>query len=125
MNRRGFLAFAAALLVAPDPDQLLWRPGARLISIPAPRALAPWYAEYVRMDYEVLSHWPERGPGNGVRVGDTLLVRRPTPWSPWEIVPRGGPRPTPQELVTIQSQAELDALHAFMRRGENEPRRRA
>lgn len=36
MNRRSFLAAAAALLVAPDPEQLLWRPGARLISIPRP-----------------------------------------------------------------------------------------
>lgn len=34
MNRRNFLAFAA-LFVA-DPERLLWRPGARLISIPKP-----------------------------------------------------------------------------------------
>lgn len=35
MNRRGFLAAFGAAMVAPDPDKLLWRPGARLISIPA------------------------------------------------------------------------------------------
>lgn len=35
MNRRGFLtALCAALAAPPDPDKLLWTPGARLISIP-------------------------------------------------------------------------------------------
>lgn len=36
VTRRGFLASLAAALVAPDPERLLWRPGARLISIPRP-----------------------------------------------------------------------------------------
>lgn len=36
MNRRGFLATLAAAFVAPDPERLLWVPGARLISVPAP-----------------------------------------------------------------------------------------
>lgn len=36
MTRRGFLAaFAAAAVL--DPEKLLWRPGEKLISIPAPR----------------------------------------------------------------------------------------
>lgn len=37
MTRRSFLAAVAAAFVAPDADELLWRPGARLISVPAPR----------------------------------------------------------------------------------------
>jgi hypothetical protein len=35
MNRRGFLAAVAGAFVA-DPEKLLWTPGAKLISIPAP-----------------------------------------------------------------------------------------
>jgi hypothetical protein len=35
MNRRGFLAALSAAFVA-DPERLLWTPGAKLISIPAP-----------------------------------------------------------------------------------------
>lgn len=36
MNRRGFIGSLIASAVL-DPDKLLWRPGARLISIPKPR----------------------------------------------------------------------------------------
>lgn len=38
MNRRGFLSFlgAAVVVVQADPDRLVWTPGAKLISIPAP-----------------------------------------------------------------------------------------
>lgn len=38
MNRRSFIAGVGAALAgaALDPDRLLWRPGARLISVPAP-----------------------------------------------------------------------------------------
>ena len=39
MNRRGFISALCATLVAPDPDKLLWRPGARLISVPSRRKL--------------------------------------------------------------------------------------
>jgi|ERR1019366_2426481 hypothetical protein len=35
MNRRGFLAALAGLMVA-DPERLLWVPGKKLISIPKP-----------------------------------------------------------------------------------------
>lgn len=35
MKRRGFLSALCAALVTPDPDKLLWKPGARLISIPS------------------------------------------------------------------------------------------
>lgn len=37
-SRRGFLGVLAAAMAA-DPEQLLWRPGAKLISIPKPRRL--------------------------------------------------------------------------------------
>jgi hypothetical protein len=36
-SRRGFLAALGAFAL--DPERLLWQPGARLISIPAPRVL--------------------------------------------------------------------------------------
>jgi len=36
MNRRSFLAALSAAFVA-DPERLLWRPGAKLISVPKPR----------------------------------------------------------------------------------------
>lgn len=40
MNRRGFLRFlGAASAIALDPERALWVPGAKLISIPAPRVL--------------------------------------------------------------------------------------
>lgn len=35
MNRRNFLSLLAASLTL-DPERLLWRPGAKLISIPKP-----------------------------------------------------------------------------------------
>jgi hypothetical protein len=38
MNRRAFLAAAAAAL-AYDPERALWVPGAKTISVPAPREL--------------------------------------------------------------------------------------
>lgn len=40
MTRRTLLSLFAAALVAPDPEKLLWRPGAKLISIPSPPFLA-------------------------------------------------------------------------------------
>lgn len=49
MNRRNFIATLAAGL-ALDPERLLWRPGAKLISIPK----------------------------SGVKIGMPLTVRRPT-----------------------------------------------
>lgn len=41
MNRRGFLGAITAALggAVLDPERALWVPGAKLISIPAPRAL--------------------------------------------------------------------------------------
>lgn len=45
MNRRGFLAALAGAFVT-DPERLLWVPGKKLISIPAPPKVfiqAGWY----------------------------------------------------------------------------------
>jgi len=39
MRRRSFLAAIAAAFVAPDPERLLWQPGKKLISIPAPKPI--------------------------------------------------------------------------------------
>lgn len=55
MNRRGFLAALAAAVVC-EPDRLLWEPGKRLISIPAPPKVvipAGWY----RMDDLCPNDW--------------------------------------------------------------------
>lgn len=41
MNRRGFIGALAAAAFALDPDRALWVPGAKLISIPAPRLRVP------------------------------------------------------------------------------------
>jgi len=42
MNRRAFLAsLGGAAALALDPERALWVPGAKLISIPAPRVLVP------------------------------------------------------------------------------------
>jgi hypothetical protein len=56
MTRRGFLGAIAAALVAPDPEQLLWRPGAKLISIPRPAPIG-WL-----------------GGGATLRVGDIITI---------------------------------------------------
>jgi hypothetical protein len=62
-SRRGFLRLFGVASVATvagvavlDPDALLWRPGARLISIPAPRVL-PFLAIG---DIVTFGVWPER-----------------------------------------------------------------
>lgn len=34
MDRRGFISALCAAMAAPDPDKLLWKPGAKLISVP-------------------------------------------------------------------------------------------
>lgn len=47
-SRRSFLAALAAAFVAPDPERLLWVPGARVISVPAPRTLD--YAAFLQWD---------------------------------------------------------------------------
>jgi hypothetical protein len=44
MNRRGFLSMLAGATL--DPERLLWRPGAKLISIPEPTSAA--YPDFFR-----------------------------------------------------------------------------
>lgn len=41
MNRRGFLSalISAGVAAAADPERLLWTPGKKLISIPAPQPI--------------------------------------------------------------------------------------
>lgn len=75
MNRRGFLSSLAATLVAPDPDKLLWRPGARLISVPSGQKLIEatdwsiWFApaKYITHEYQKYGIWGMFAPfcGNG------------------------------------------------------------
>ncbi len=89
MNRRGFLgslaAFAAACTV--DPELGLWKPGAKLISIPKPRRL---------------------------KIGDTIQVRRPQrfiarqgqAFQPQSIVPQF-------ESLTISDHAMLAKYRDF------------
>ena len=49
MNRRGFLGLLSAALTL-DPERLLWRPGAKLISIPQPRPIMEWVNIEVNVD---------------------------------------------------------------------------
>lgn len=56
MNRRGFIGALAAAAFALDPDRALWVPGAKLISIPAPRL--PFRLEVG--DIVTFAPWPER-----------------------------------------------------------------
>lgn len=70
MNRRLFLSSAAAIAatISLDPEKLLWRPGAKLISIPKPQpvhvgvdlAIAPdatvWTMYHARRDGLYASH---------------------------------------------------------------------
>jgi hypothetical protein len=48
-NRRGFLALAAGMLL--DPERLLWRPGAKHISIPAPQHVR--LLDYYKIEWPV------------------------------------------------------------------------
>lgn len=53
MNRRNFLSVLAASF-ALDPERLLWKPGAKLISIPKPKPVGEtiWWlnANYIHID---------------------------------------------------------------------------
>lgn len=54
LGRRAFLAMLAG--AALDPERLLWRPGAKLISIPRP----PLVVEFAVGDIVSIGGWPER-----------------------------------------------------------------
>lgn len=66
MRRRSFLAAIAAAFVAPDPEKLLWVPGKKMISVPAPVApvapvaLVPVSWEAVIEDVTSLADGPWR-----------------------------------------------------------------
>lgn len=67
MNRRGFLTCLVPAL-ALDPERLLWRPDAKLISIPRPtgnRILTP--EEYSAIVYELFL----------IQLESSLVLRRP------------------------------------------------
>lgn len=57
-NRRGFLKFlgGAAATATLDPERLLWVPGQRVISIPAPRVITmeEFHARYIDPYFEAL-----------------------------------------------------------------------
>ena len=54
MNRRGFLAALVAGLTL-DPERLLWVPGRKLISVPAPEVvIEPSVAEIVAAQLDVI-----------------------------------------------------------------------
>lgn len=62
LSRRGFLSSLAAAFIL-DPEKLLWKPGAKLISVPVPSVIEPGYSvadvvyaqlELVRPHLEVL-----------------------------------------------------------------------
>lgn len=72
MNRRAFLE-AIAGAIAADPERLLWRPGAKLISIPRPQL----YDERAMIRYvtlatmrDVLQFHPNCFVLNYPRIGD-------------------------------------------------------
>lgn len=89
MNRRGFLGVLAAACVL-DPERALWVPGARLISVPAPRPgncfisvdeFTRWYmvtlnnnldlARAEIAEYRFLT-------GRRLKIGDTIWLRHPS-----------------------------------------------
>jgi hypothetical protein len=82
MNRRAFLAAIAGLTL--DPERLLWRPGAKLISIPKP----------VMVDREpfvtVFERWQKEQEHRFVRlqyVAGELVSRDIWPSPPFVLVP--------------------------------------
>lgn len=93
IGRRGFLgAIAAAVAGAQlDPERLLWVPGKKLISVP--RFTAP----------------------AGFRIGDTIMIRKPTLFIVRQgltFEPKGIP-PTEFEPYTITgTHMDLPKLHA-------------
>lgn len=71
MRRRSFLAAIAAAFVAPDPEKLLWQPGKKLISIPAPRKVVPLHPSrviYSRFVVDVTTHSSRHPWANFVEV---------------------------------------------------------
>ncbi len=94
MNRRGFLTALAGAVGAMtlDPERLLWRPGAKLISIPAQRRCGLLTTdEIVRETLRILSNnlvavreYNRRGRFEFAgftgqkKIGDTVFIRIPS-----------------------------------------------
>lgn len=89
-TRRGFLGLLAAGL-ALDPERLLWRPGAKLISVPAPRLL-PLHRKWI---VDGTLNWES----------DELLV----------FLAGGDGHPPPDARPAYQR--DIDWLRAYMRDG--------
>jgi hypothetical protein len=113
-SRCGFLKlFGATVATATgvmvlDPEAALWRPGAKLISIPAPRP--PSFVRYVSADrpglgqirrpafysaQDLQREYGWRGLGDRVRLGETFFVSRPV-----RFVPNGSWVPMPLDYFT-------------------------
>ena len=78
MNRRLFLGAIASAFVA-DPERLLWRPGAKLISIPKPRKLLidkELVEEGMRILQRDLRFHPVAYVITIPKIGDTMIVRK-------------------------------------------------
>lgn len=93
MDRRSFLlALIAFLGIALDPERLLWRPGAKVISIPKPNAVGVYDYESIRREVtaeclRILSHnvrTPEfikrdyaKAFDSHIKIGGALDIKRP------------------------------------------------
>jgi hypothetical protein len=77
MNRRGFLgllgAFAASAVL--DPEKLLWEPGKKLISIPAPSQIIMSPADYQALFADVLDRFYY-----GIYADSNVMSRRSSVW---------------------------------------------
>ena len=90
MNRRGFLSalVSAGLSAAIDPEKLLWEPGKKLISIPAPvcpdplaiRFITRYSLDHLRND--LVFHRVAFVLSYPAIHGDTMNVRRPQHFTP-------------------------------------------
>jgi hypothetical protein len=104
-SRRGFLKLFGAASVATvagvavlDPDALLWRPGAKLISIPAPRGFVYLDGFYFVASGKsmlaftelhdpltwgpTLELWPRPKPGETIVVSGVPAYYAIQPWGP-------------------------------------------
>ena len=81
MNRRNFLStlFGGAAAMQLDPERLLWRPGAKLISIPKPAIIATSLDEWWEL-------WVERRILPGNRVIITSDIKRRANMLIWDAV---------------------------------------
>ena len=77
MKRRNFLSMLAAAFVA-DPERLLWRPGAKLISIPPAKVHTPSLDE---INAITLQYLRPRALIDNFFVNDPVIFRLKAHWS--------------------------------------------